>query len=132
LPKSLFSVKSKAVLFTILAGVLWGTSFPIIKIGLITIDTFTFLFWRFFVSTITLIVVLLFLRKLEFKVTDKKLLVFLGVANAAGYLLQYVGMPYTTAAKAALFINLSAIWVALLSPRLLSESFSTKKMSVSF
>ncbi len=112
-----------------MAGVLWGTSFPIIKIGLKTIDPFTFVFWRFLVSTVTLVVVMLLLRKLEFKITDKKMLVFLGVANAAGYLLQYVGMPYTTAAKAALFINLSAMWVALLSPKLLGESFSRKKIA---
>lgn len=125
----LFNTKSKAVFFTILAGVLWGTSFPIIKIGLKTIDPFTFVFWRFLVSTVTLVVVMLLLRKLEFKITDKKMLVFLGVANAAGYLLQYVGMPYTTAAKAALFINLSAMWVALLSPKLLGESFSRKKIA---
>ena len=71
---------------------------------------------------------MLLLKKLDFKITDKKILVFLGIANAAGYLLQYVGMPYTTAAKAALFINLSAMWVALLSPKLLGESFSRKKI----
>ncbi len=128
MPNSLFSTKSKAVFFTILAGVLWGTSFPIIKIGLKTIDPFAFVFWRFLVSTVTLVMVMLLLRKLEFRITDKKMLVFLGVANAAGYLLQYVGMPYTTAAKAALFINLSAMWVALLSPKLLGESFSRKKI----
>jgi drug/metabolite transporter (DMT)-like permease len=128
LPNSLFNTKSKAVFFTILAGVLWGTSFPIIKIGLNTIDPFAFVFWRFLVSTVTLVVVMLLLRKFEFKITDKKLLVFLGVTNAAGYLLQYVGMPYTTAAKAALFINLSAMWVAILSPKLLGESFSRKKI----
>ena len=68
------------------------------------------------------------MRKLEFKIADKKLLVFLGIANGAGYLLQYVGMNYTTAAKAALFINLSAMWVAVLSPKLLGESFSRKKI----
>ena len=67
-------------------------------------------------------------RKLDFKIVDKKLLVFLGVANGAGYLLQYVGMNYTTAAKAALFINLSAMWVAVLSPKLLGERFSGKKV----
>jgi drug/metabolite transporter (DMT)-like permease len=110
-----------------LAGALWGTSFPIIKIGLKTIDPFAFLFWRFLISCITLVAVMLLLKKLEFKITDKKLLIFLGISNAAGYLLQYVAMPYTTAAKAALFINLSAMWVALLSPKLLGEKFSPKK-----
>jgi drug/metabolite transporter (DMT)-like permease len=129
LPSQLFNQKNKAVFLTILAGVLWGTSFPIIKIGLTYIDPFAFVFWRFLIATIALLAVMLLLRKLEFKIADKKLLIFLGVANAAGYLLQYVGMNFTTAAKAALFINLSAIWVALLSPKLLGESFSRKKIA---
>jgi len=72
---------------------------------------------------------MLLLRKLEFKIVNKKLLFFLGISNAAGYLLQYIAMPYTMAAKAALFINLSAIWVALLSPKLLGEKFSPKKVA---
>jgi drug/metabolite transporter (DMT)-like permease len=129
LPYQLFSNKAKAVFFTILAGALWGTSFPIIKIGLKTIDPFTFVFWRFFVSCVTLLAVMLLFKKLEFKAPNKKLLIFLGIANAAGYLLQYIAMPYTTAAKAALFINLSAIWVAILSPKLLGENFSPKKVA---
>ena len=129
MPHQLFSDKTKAVFFTILAGALWGTSFPIIKIGLKTIDPFTFVFWRFFVSCITLLVVMLLFKKLELKVPNKKLLIFLGISNASGYLLQYMAMPYTTAAKAALFINLSAIWVALLSPKLLGEKFSPKKVA---
>ena len=125
----LLSNKAKAVFFTLLAGALWGTSFPIIKIGLKSIDPFTFLFWRFLVSCVTLAVVMLLLKKFQFKIADKKLLILLGIANGAGYLLQYVGMPYTTAAKAALFINLSAMWVAILSPRLLGENISPKKVA---
>jgi drug/metabolite transporter (DMT)-like permease len=128
LPKPLLSPKSKAVFLTILAGALWGTSFPVIKIGLSNTDPFAFLFWRFLVSSVALLAVMLLLKKLEFKMADTKLLVFLGIANGAGYLLQYVGMNYTTAAKAALFVNLSAMWVAVLSPRLLGERFSAKKI----
>jgi drug/metabolite transporter (DMT)-like permease len=129
LPNPLLNKKSRAVFLTILAGILWGTSFPIIKIGLAYIDPFAFVFWRFLFATITVLIVMLLLKKLEFKMPNKKLLVFLGIANATGYLLQYVGMNYTTAAKAALFINLSAIWVALLSPKLLGENFSKKKIA---
>jgi len=124
----ILSAKNKAIFFTILAGILWGTSFPIIKIGLETIDPFAFVFWRFLVSVVALVALMIVLKKFEFKITNKKLIVFLGVANGAGYLLQYAGMPFTTAAKAALFINLSAMWVALLSPCLLGESFSRKKI----
>jgi drug/metabolite transporter (DMT)-like permease len=129
LPNSLSKERNKAVFFTILAGVLWGTSFPIIKIGLTTIDPFAFVFWRFLVSSVTLLFIMLLLRKLTLKIRDKKLVVFLGIANGAGYLLQYAAMGNTSAAKAALFINLSAIWVAILSPKLLSENFSRKKIA---
>ena len=129
LPNLAFNQKSKAVFFTILAGVLWGTSFPLIKVGLSTIDPFAFVFWRFLVASVTLLIVMRLLGKLKFKITAKKLLVFLGIVNGAGYLLQYVGMNYTTTAKAALFINLSAMWVALLSPKLLGESFSRTKIA---
>jgi len=129
MPVILLSNKAKAVFFTLLAGALWGTSFPIIKIGLETIDPFTFVFWRFLISCLVLAAIMLALRKFEFKIPDKKLIILLGIANGAGYLLQYVGMPYTTAAKAALFINLSAIWVAILSPKLLGETFSPKKVA---
>jgi drug/metabolite transporter (DMT)-like permease len=126
--KLVFNQKSKAVVFTILAGILWGTSFPIIKVGLATIDPFAFVFWRFLFASVTLLVIRLY-GKLKFKLTDKKLIFFLGIVNGLGYLLQYVGMNYTTTSKAALFINLSAMWVALLSPRLLGEVFSRKKIA---
>ncbi len=124
-----FSSKAKAAFLTILAGALWGTSFPIIKIGLQTIDPFTFLFWRFLVSCVTLVSVMVAVKKFRFKIADRRLIILLGIANGAGYLLQYAGMPYTTAAKAALFINLSAMWVALISPKLLGETFSLKKVA---
>jgi drug/metabolite transporter (DMT)-like permease len=127
-PHRFFTQKNKAIFYTILAGVLWGTSFPIIKIGLETIDPFTFVFWRFLVSSVTLVAVMVAVRKFSFRIPNKKMLILLGIANASGYLLQYVGMPYTTAAKAALFINLSAMWVAIMSPRLLGEHFSPKKI----
>jgi drug/metabolite transporter (DMT)-like permease len=128
LPNPLLSEKGKAVFITILAGVLWGTSFPIIKIGLSTIDPFAFVFWRFLVSSVTLVVVMIFLGKLQLNVSNTKLLVLLGIANGTGYLLQYGAMGYTSVAKAALFVNLSAMWVAILSPRLLSERFSRRKI----
>ena len=71
---------------------------------------------------------MMFLGKLQLNVANGKLLVLLGIANGAGYLLQYGAMGYTSVAKAALFVNLSAMWVAILSPRLLSERFSRKKI----
>ena len=72
--------------------------------------------------------ILLVTRKIKFEVENKKLLIFLGLSNGVAYLLQYLGMNYTSAAKASLFVNLTAIWVALLSTFLINERINKRKM----
>jgi Predicted permease, DMT superfamily len=76
-----------------------------------------------------MLTILVFTKKLSFKFTQKKLLLFLGIANGAAYLLQYIGIDHSTAAKASLFINISSLWVAIISPRVLGEKWSSRKMA---
>ena len=125
--KTVISKKQKAILLTILAGVLWGTSFPAIKIGLEYVDAINFVFLRFLVASIVMFIAVLAARKFEFKFSNKKILVFLGLTNGVAYLLQYIGMNYTSAAKASLFVNLSAIWVAIISTIVIGEHFGKNK-----
>jgi drug/metabolite transporter (DMT)-like permease len=120
--------KAKAVFLTILAGILWGTSFPAIKIGLSYVDAYMFVFLRFLLASAVMLLIMLFTKKAAFPAKQKKLILFLGVTNGVAYILQYIGMVSTSAAKAALFINLSAIWVALLSPKLLGEKLGKRKI----
>lgn len=127
LQKTLISKNQKAILLTILAGILWGTSFPAIKIGLNYIDPINFVFLRFLIASIVMFVAVLAIKKFEFKMYNKKLLVFLGLTNGVAYLLQYIGMNYTSAAKASLFVNLSVIWVALISTATIGEHFGKNK-----
>ena len=119
--------RTKAIFLTIIAGLLWGTSFPAIKVGLDYVDPYLFVFLRFIFASGIMIIVMFLTKKLTFPSKEKKLILFLGVINGAAYLMQYVGMEYTTAAKAALFINLSAIWVALLSPKLQSDRLDRRR-----
>ena len=126
--KTIISRNQKAILLTILAGILWGTSFPAIKIGLNYVDAILFVFLRFLIASIVMFIVVLASGKFELKVSNKKLLIFLGLTNGVAYLLQYIGMNYTTAAKAALFVNLTVIWVVLISPRATGEHFGKKQM----
>ena len=119
--------KKKALLLTILAGCLWGTSFPAIKIGLQYMDAYTFVFLRFLTALLVMLSVLLVKGKVNFKFTNKRLVLFLGITNGGAYLMQYVGMVFTSAAKSSLLVNLSIIWVAILSPLLLKEHLSSKK-----
>jgi len=121
--------KKKAVLFTVLAGFLWGTSFPAIKIGLQYIDAYTFVFLRFLVASLTMLSVMLLTRNFSFNFNKKRLILFLGLINGTAYLLQYMGMIYTLAAASSLYVNLSVVWVALLSPIALKERLGGKKVA---
>ena len=120
-------VRKKAVLMTILAGILWGTSFPAIKIGLQYMDPYTFVFLRFLTASLTMLLILVIKGKASFNFNKKRLVIFLGMVNGVAYLLEYVGMASTTASKSSLFINLSAVWVAFLCPLLLRERLGNKK-----
>ncbi len=121
--------KRKAVLLTIAAGFLWGTSFPAIKIGLgyMNNDAFTFVFLRFLVAALVMLAVLVVKRGFKFNFSQKRLILFLGIVNGVAYLMEYVGMVFTTASKSSLLINLSAVWVALLCPIVLRERLGAKK-----
>lgn len=119
--------KKPAVVFTIIAGFLWGTSFPAIKIGLRYMDAYTFVFLRFTVASLTLLSAALLTGNAGFSFNMKRLTLFLGVVNGLAYLLQYVGMVYTLAAASSLYVNLRVVWVALLSPIALKEHISARK-----
>ena len=55
---------NKAIIYTVLAGVLWGSSFPVIKIGLMYIDPFKFVFLRFLLASVIMFLILLFTKHL--------------------------------------------------------------------
>ena len=118
------------VFFTILAAILWGTSFPAIKIGLQYVDAILFVFMRFLIALVITLTVLILTKKFRFEFKkDKKLIGFIGILNGIAYLLQYFGMNYTTAAKSSLFVNLTAIWVAVFSTFLINEHFNKRKIA---
>lgn len=119
--------KRRAVVLTGLAGVLWGTSFPAIKIGLNYVDAYMFVFLRFLLSSIIMLSVALIKNSHGFAVEKRKIVWFLGIANGIAYLLQYVGMNSTSASKSSLLVNLSAIWVAILSSLILKEKLGAKR-----
>lgn len=117
----------KALLLTVLAGVLWGTSFPAIKIGLKYTDAYMLVFWRFFLASAIMFIVLFVTKNFSFKLARRRVWL-LGILNGFAYLLQYVGMTYTTASKSSLLVNLTAVWVAILSWMIFKERFGNRKL----
>jgi len=120
-------MKSRALVLTSIAGILWGTSFPAIKIGLNYVDAYMFVFLRFFLASIIMFFIALIKNGRAFEFERRKVIWFLGIANGIAYMLQYVGMNSTSASKSSLLVNLSAIWVAVLSSVILKERLGPKR-----
>ena len=70
--------KKAAVLFTVIASSLWGTSFPAIKLGLQYMDAYTFVFLRFLFASLTMLAVMFLTKNFSFNFEKKRLLLFLG------------------------------------------------------
>jgi drug/metabolite transporter (DMT)-like permease len=77
-------------------------------------------------SALALLIVFI-TKNLNVSLAKEKLIWYLGLLNGFSYLIQYVGINYTTASKSSLLVNLSAVWVAVLSWLILKERFSKKK-----
>ena len=118
------------VLATVAAGLLWGSSFAVIKIGLRSIDPYWFAFLRFAVaSAIALVYVAVAGKGREVAALLRRpVVIWLGIANAVGFVLQFKGQTLTTAANAALLINSCAIYVAIASRFVFRERFGLPKI----
>ncbi|WXG46254.1 MAG: EamA family transporter [Candidatus Atabeyarchaeum deiterrae] len=119
--------KTYAISLTVMASLLWGTSFVVNKIGLSYVDAYTFSFLRLLIASIAVIVVAIPMRRVQVSLFKNRTVWALGIFNAAGFILQYVGMTYTTASKSSLLVDSDVIVVALLSWLIFKEHFSNPK-----
>ncbi len=116
---------------TALAGLLWGSSFVVVKLGLRSIDPYWFVLFRFATAAIIAVsyaAVIGRLRAVGRLLTDP-LVIWLGVSNGIGFALQFKGQTLTTAGKAALFVNSSTILVAIASRYVFRERFTPAKVA---
>lgn len=120
--------RRNALFLTILAAVLWGTSFPTIKVGLTFVDPYKFVFLRMSLAFLLLLLICSGTKNLDVSLAKERSVWCLGLLNGVAYLAQYLGMSSTTASKSSLLVNLSAVWVAVLSWLILKERISEKKM----
>lgn len=99
-----------ALFFT---SAIWGVSVVVIKYTLNFIDPLSFLFWRFLISTVTLLpFFLVFLKKHPLSLSDSLNLFLLGVLATTIVLgLLFFGMQYTTAIDTSLISILGPIFI---------------------
>ncbi len=111
-------MKSDAAL--LMVAFVWGFSFVLVKEALTFISPFTFLFYRFFLSFLLLLIISA--KKLrDINANTLKYGVFIGIALFSGYGFQTVGLQYTTPANAGFITGLSVVMVPFLSVALLEK-----------
>lgn len=108
--------KKNAIFLTVLASLIWGTSFPGTKwgLGFVGNDVF-FLLLRFLVACAITLSVVVYLGKLRLSIFKEPMMWVIGGFNAAGFVLQYVGLTITTASKTALLVDINVVAVAIVS-----------------
>lgn len=98
--------------YVLIAAIIWGSSFPVIKYALDGVSPLLFLSARF---TLAFLIFVPFIRsKSGFAALFNKGLIFVGLFHAAGFVAQYFGQSLTTASKSALFVNASPLFVVLI------------------
>lgn len=87
-----------------------------------------FVFSRMSLASVLVLLIGSATKNLDFSLAKERLVWYLGLLNGVAYLFQYVGMDFTTASKSSLLVNLSAVWVAVLSWLILKERVSKNRM----
>jgi drug/metabolite transporter (DMT)-like permease len=119
------------VFLTVISAVLWGSSFSLVKVGLGYLDPYSFVTIRFGLAAGLLTAITLArgqLRLLASYLGDRYVFL-LGMTIAASYAFQFVGQTQTTAAKAVIIVNSSAVLVAPMSYFLLKERLGPRQLA---
>ncbi len=108
--------KESAIFLTVLASLVWGTSFPGTKWGLGFVGNDVFFLWlRFLVAAALTLAAVAALRKVNFSIFREPIIWLIGGFNATGFALQYIGLTITTASKTALLVDINIVAVAIIS-----------------
>lgn len=118
----------RAVVLTLIAAGLWGTSFPVIKVGLGEANPAVFLFYRFAIATAVLLVVS-FSMGVDRKFFKDGKLILLGFIFSLSFFLQYLGQTGTAAGEAAVLLNTTPIIVPLMSYFTIRERLGVARYS---
>lgn len=108
--------RRNAITLTVLASLLWGTSFPGTKWGLDYAGNDVFFLWlRFIIASAITLGAVMFLGKFRFSIFRRPIIWVIGGLNSAGFVMQYVGLTITNASKTALLVDINVVAVAIIS-----------------
>lgn len=114
---------------TILAGLLFGTSVPVIKLGLNSnIPPNLFLELRFAIASAIVLALLRNRGWIRWSLFKAKPVWIVGLVNAVGYVTQFEGQALTSSSNAALIISTAALMIPILSLVYTHEKLVSRKI----
>ncbi|MEK6987238.1 MAG: DMT family transporter [Candidatus Thermoplasmatota archaeon] len=120
--------RSRDFAFVILASVFWGSSFPVTKVLVGSVDPLFVTAARLGLGALLGFLILALLKRLDFGVFRRPIVWVLGVLNALAFNLQNFGMVYTTASKTSLLVNVNIVFIAILMALVFHERVTWKKV----
>ncbi|HLP48963.1 MAG TPA: DMT family transporter [Candidatus Kapabacteria bacterium] len=124
-----FRTRNKHLPALILSLLIWGTSFPAMKLALATNHPISIIFYRFTFSFFLLIPFFSVHFKRNIKIIgENKELFILGIFNFLGMLLQLTGIKYTTSTKSVIITQLLTVVVFVLAYFFLKEKLDIWKI----
>lgn len=121
--------KRLGLTLTLIAGIMWGTSFPVVRVGLEGgLDPIQFVFLRFILASVFMLILCLLSGKNFVHYFMDKYTILLGVINTFSFILQFEGQAHASASVASLIVNMSAIITAVGSSIFLKEKFGLAKL----
>ena len=109
------------------AAFLWGTSFPVVRVTLQSVDPLLLSSIRLGLAGAFAFFVGIASGRMRLNILKDRLVISLALLNSFGFLFQHTGMSITTASRAALLINANVVLVAILSILYLGERISKVK-----
>lgn len=115
----------------LLASLLWGTSFPAIKlaVGGGDVDPFLLTFLRLAIGALLGSAFVAVFRRPARGVLRNPYVWVLGALNAISFDLQHLGEVFTTASKTSLLVNVNVVFIAVLMAVLYRERMTRVKVS---
>jgi len=111
------------------ALILWGLSFPAMKWVFLYDSPITIMFYRYLISFLFLLPFFFIkFKKYIREIIDKKSILWLGVFNFGGALLQFIGIEKTSSTKGAIITQMLVIIVPIFALFFLKEKLNKNKL----
>src|SRR6266702_2410691 len=122
-------VDGRGLAATMLAGLLFGTSVPVIKLGLNFVPPNTFVTLRFLFASALIVFLLQGRGWVQRDLFRSRKIWIIGFINAFGYVLQFQGQLITSSSNAALIISTAALMIPVLSLAYVHEKMGMRKIT---